>query len=59
MNQNVLHQKWLMGGGKRLLRLLYQTTSLKTFTPLTNLGYFMKFLPNKTYQRKPEKISGG
>ena len=44
---------------KRLLRLLYQTASLKTFTTLTNLGYFMKFLPNKTYKRKPEKISGG
>ena len=40
-NQNLLHQKWLTGGGKHLFRLFYQTTRLKTFTTLTNLNYSM------------------
>ena len=31
--------EWLTGGGKRLSRLFYQITSLKTFTTLTNLDY--------------------
>ena len=37
-----------MGGGKRLFRLFYQTTSLKTLTVLINLDY-----------SKSEKCSGG
>ena len=40
-NQNLLHQKWLMGGGKRLFRLFYQTPSLNTSTTLMNLDYSM------------------
>ena len=43
-----MHQKWLIGGGKHLFRLFYQTTRLKTLTPLINLDY-----------SKSEKCSGG
>ena len=50
-NRNLLHEKWLMGDGKRLFRLFYQTMSLKTFTALTNLDYSMNAFQIKcTYQ---------
>ena len=41
-NRNLLHQKWLMHGGKRFFQFFYETTSLKTFTTLMmNLNYSM------------------
>ena len=42
-----------MGGGKRLFRFFYQTTSLKTFATLRNLDYFMN-----AFQIKSMKCSG-
>ena len=48
-----------MGGGKRLFRLFYQTTSLKTFTKIVNLDYSMNAFQIKPYQLKSEKSSGG
>ena len=48
-----------MGGGKSLFRLFYQTTSLKTFTKMTNLDYSMNAFQIKPYQLKSEKCSGG
>ena len=47
-NQNLLHQKWLMGSAKCLFRLFYQTTSLRAFTTLTDLDYSMN-----SFQIKP------
>ena len=55
-NRNLLHQNWLMGGGKRLFRFFYKTTSLKTFTTLTNLDCSMNIFQIKSI--KSEKCSG-
>ena len=41
-----------MGGGKCLIRPFYQIKSLKAFTMLTNLDYFMN-----AFQTKPIKLS--
>ena len=40
-----------MGGEKRLFRLVYQTTSLETFTTLS-MDYFMN-----VFQKKPIRLS--
>ena len=47
-NRNLLHQNCLMSGGKRLFRLIYQTTSLKTFATLTNLNYAINIFQIKS-----------